>query len=206
MKTFLGGEGPDDLGRWSKEPTYAEVSDEVGVFEALLRRVVPAAEIVGGHPWKRIPKYRVDRSIRAAEIQNVVGLTQLAWERGAEALVFARDRGRDEDREQDVNAGVEKAREKFPDMKIAGGMAIESLEGWVLAMLGDTRAEAHGRPKDVLAEQHQIRTREEKVRVVERAELGRVPASAASLLRWLAAVTLLATGDDQAPASVDHAP
>ncbi len=198
MKVFLGGEGPDDLGRWAKERVYAEASNEMGVLEALLRRIAGhPVDVIGGHPWKRIPKYRLGRDVRAAEIQNVMGLANLAYEQGADALVFARDRDRDEAREQDVRQGLERARAAFPELSLAGGLAVEALEAWILALLGDRRAESHGKPKVVLGELHGVITREQKVSAVEDANLDAVPRAATSLAGWISSVrAALATDDD----------
>lgn len=50
LKVFLGGEGSNELGtRW-----YVPMGDELGVVEALLRRIRPGGwRVAAALPWKR---------------------------------------------------------------------------------------------------------------------------------------------------------
>ncbi|MBI4706259.1 MAG: hypothetical protein HY744_34615 [Deltaproteobacteria bacterium] len=187
MKVFLGGEGPDELGSWVYERPYRDAkSMRPGVVEALLRKVSAAGwAVVDGLPWRLIRKYRHGREMHAAEMRNVLGLALRAAEAGCQILAFVRDRDGDDARERDVEAGIGDAKARFPQLKIVGGVAIEELEAWLLALLGSSGTEAMHDAKALLADLHEVRSTEQKVELVEQADLPRVPKDAVSLKAWL---------------------
>ena len=205
-RLIIAGEGPDELGRWYRETPYRHVepgsADVPGLLEALLDKMaLLPSEIVDGATWKRVPLFRAgDR--RAPETRRVLGLAALAVERRADAVVFVRDRDGDEDREADIEAGLEQARTLGFTAELAGGVAVEEIEAWLLALLGDRRAETFSRPKETLAEKHGIRTRAQKVAVVEGADLDAGARRARSLSRFCEWVrTSLSAADDDSPSS-----
>jgi hypothetical protein len=196
VKVFLGGEGPDDLGDWYREPQYRSRPPVVGIVEALLHRVAGADfTVIGACVWKRIRKYRFGRPLEA-ETRNVLGLMIEAGEVGADVLVFVRDQDGDAERGEAVVEGVRLARERDQEPAVVGGVAVQEIEAWILALLGERRTELHTDAKAVIAERHQVVDRAGKVAVVEGADLGRVPEDAASLRAWLseAASALAAKG------------
>ena len=154
MRTLIAGEGPTELGSLSNDPAYRFGSDgkpkSDGVILALLNQVAPGHfEVEDGLLWKHIRKYRAGRH-RGAEQRNVMGLALYATERGFAAAVFARDRDRSSQRAEELELGLREANETF-GVPIAGGVAEEALEAWLLALLDDTDAEKHENPKSVLA-------------------------------------------------------
>ncbi len=193
MRVFLGGEGVDELGRFAHAPAYAvqavrrrEVSKEPGILEALVERLKKhPVELVGGLTWHRIPKGRRAVGIGPAEVRNVVGLVTDAQDEGCDAVVFVRDRDCDEQRAADIEAGIRIAQERFPDVRIVGGSAVEEIEAWLLAMLGEHNSESHRHPKEVLRDRRGIANRLDKTRVVEEARLDQLPDDAASLRQWI---------------------
>ena len=193
MRVLLAGEGATELGSWDKEPAYRPRSGEAtepGVLEALLRRVDSNTpfEIVDGFRWRSIPLYQAGEH-RHAETRRVLRLAQRAEERGC-VLVFTRDRDRDRQREIDITAGVLEAQQKF-SAAIVGGVAIEEIESWILALLGETKTERLPDPKRRLQETHGIQGTREMVDIIARADLGRVPNDASSLRAWLDAATVV---------------
>ncbi len=52
MKVFLGGEGPSELGGWSKEREYRDTHPEPGILESLMLKVQP-------NGWKIIHKTQI---------------------------------------------------------------------------------------------------------------------------------------------------
>lgn len=185
MKVFLSGEGPDDLGDWFHPAQYRSHPPVAGILEALLRRVATVDfSIVGAQAWKRIRKFRTNSRMRA-ETQNVLGLMLEADETGADVLVFVRDQDGYADRQADVEEGIRLARRGEYDAAVVGGVAVQEIEAWILAMLGERRSERHADPKAVLGANHGITDRPGKVRVVEDADMTRIPDDAASLLAWL---------------------
>lgn len=189
-RLLLAGEGPDELGKWFRESPYQQETrkraEVPGILEALLKKLELAPwEIADAVIWrsKRVPLFRQGER-RAPETRRVLGLAALAKDCGADAVVFVRDRDGDEDREADIEAAIEQAPTLGLDTPLSGGVAVEEIEAWILAMLGDRRAESHARPKERLAEKHGLRTREQKVSVIEGANLDGSCGHAPSLRRF----------------------
>lgn len=181
---FLSGEGPDDLGDWYRERQNWHEPRETGIIEALLRAVAgDRFTVVDARIWKRIKKFKSGKHAHP-ETRNVLGLMLEAEERGCDILVFVRDQDGYEDREADINEGVRLARERFTP-GVVGGVAVQEIEAWILALLGDRGSEAHANAKQELAERHRIASLAEKVAVVEGADIHRVPEDAISLRDWL---------------------
>lgn len=185
---LLAGEGPDELGRWYRELPYQHLGpkdvDVPGLLEALLHKLEVAPwTVVGGAAWRRIPVYRAGNR-RAPETKRVLGLALLAGEQGAEVVVFARDRDRDVEREADIEAGITEARALGLKAALAGAVAVEEIEAWLLAMLGDRGAERCAQPKEKLAEQHGADCRARKVAIVEEADVERAAQVSPSLARF----------------------
>lgn len=189
-KVLLAGEGPDELGRWFRETPYQEErrpgAELPGILEALLAKLDLAPwEIRDAVIWRsrRIPLYRQGQR-RAPETRRVLGLAALAKDCGVDAVVFVRDRDGDEEREADIEAGIEQAPTLGLDTPLAGSVAVEEIEAWILALLGDRSAERHAHPKEKLAEKHGLSTREHKVAVVEREDIDASCEHAPSLRRF----------------------
>jgi len=201
MKLLIAGEGKDELGRWALEEPHRFRQTDVGegLIEAFLRRIRPDGwSIVDGRFWKRIPKYVARRGgpgnhptrhdtrgqQLGAEGHTVLGLALIAEEKGYDALVFVRDRDRDKERADDIESALELARERFTP-KIAGGVAVEEVESWVLSLLNHKDAERHGSAKEVLDKLHHITTLDRKLAVVAASDLAKVREDARSLRLWL---------------------
>lgn len=182
MRVFLAGEGKAELGDWSCHPSYRREPPEIGILEAILRRVrAQGWSVAGALCWKNIRKYRAHGRI-SAEVANVLGLILRAREGGCEVVAFSRDRDRDCDRERDVHVGIEQARALIPDCPaIIGGMAVEAIESWVAALQGKKRAESSADPCRLL-DKHGL---DHMRSVVEDADLSKLPSDAQSLRRWL---------------------
>jgi len=91
IRVVLAGEGPNELGTWSREAPYREPSTP-GVVEALLKRVRPDGwKVVDAVPWRSLRKLRVGKH-GEAERRNIRGLVLRAWEAGAHIVAFVRDR------------------------------------------------------------------------------------------------------------------
>jgi len=184
VKVFLGGEGRNELGSWSGPASY-QSSEVCGVLEALLRKVKPNGwQIVGGMAWKDIRKLRPNSPGRA-EHQNVSALVLKAREAGVDLLAFVRDRDGSKDRENAVLEGLQEAREDTDGPAVIGGMAVEKLEAWMLALQGKYASQDFKHPekkpggiddKDTAA----------MVAVIEKADLDRLPDDAVSLRDWIA--------------------
>jgi hypothetical protein len=173
-EVLLCGEGPNELGRGGPEP-------HAGVLEALLAALGLHVSVVERLPWKKVPHYRAGGHASREE-RLVRGAALRAKDRGA-ALVFVRDRDGDEARE----SAIERALTQGDAPVVVGGVAIEQLESWLLAIAGERSTEQHGRARTFeLVRQHaQPKSTVAYVALVERHGLSRVAPDAASLHRWL---------------------
>lgn len=198
IEFFLAGEGASELGSRSGDPRYhSDESD--GVLQALLRAVRPEGwRVVGAIDWQRIRKLRVNapgkgdaRNVRAAHLH--------AAESGADVLAFVRDRDRDEDRGRDIDAAVAALEGQKP--ATVGGVAIESIEGWLLAIAGRTHSEAVRHPeKETPALGLPTKRGPDYAAHIEKHGLRLVPKDAASLNKWLECAKQ-ALGEVPAPSS-----
>lgn len=189
MKVFLSGEGPTELGDWAKERPYRTSAPEIGVIEALLRKAWTCRyAVVDACLWKRIRKYRSQDHLRP-ETRNVLGLALQADEAGCDALVFVRDQDGDDERQADIEEGVRLAQGNGFDVDIVGGVAVQELEAWILAILGERRSEHHADAKQALKQRHEVTEREEMIEVIEARGIDGIPEDAASLRTWLEMAT-----------------
>jgi hypothetical protein len=195
MKVFLSGEGPEDLGDWYREPEYrgqrapgarqGRDPPKMGVIEAILRKAVAIDfTVVDACVWKRIRKFKSGKHARP-ETRNVLGLVLQAEEAGCDALVFVRDQDGDSDRQTDVEEGVRLATGGAYSPSIVGGVAIQEIEAWVLALLGERGSERYTDAKAALVKKRRITSSTEKVAAVETADRNSIPDDAISLRNWM---------------------
>lgn len=104
------------------------------------------------------------------------------------AFVFVRDQDGDLGRQAHLEAGIRMVREGEFAPTLVGGVAVQEIEAWVLALLGERKTEQHSDAKDVLVKKHAVTTCEGKVAVVENADRSKISDDAASLRAWLAQV------------------
>jgi hypothetical protein len=77
-KLFLAGEGPNELGRWSKEPEYRDLYNDVGVIEAVLKKVTTSGwKVVDACRWKNIRTQRFKYTALSSSKLSGVGAGQL---------------------------------------------------------------------------------------------------------------------------------
>ena len=118
----------------------------------------------------------------SAEVRNVLGMALHAKEVGAEILAFTRDRDREKTREAEIDEGIVSAVSLLkPCPRIVGGVAIEAIEAWTLALYGERGGYRHARPKERLA----ALSLTDQIGVVEAANLEHSDLDAASLTRWI---------------------
>lgn len=182
ITVFLAGQGPTELGGWSRQKVYRDPTPAIGLLEALLRKIRPAGwTVVEATCWKNIRKYQA-RPQMAAEVRNVLGVALQAKESGAEILVFTRDQDRNETRAAEIEEGMARATSLFePCPTIVGGVAIEAIEASTLALHGERGGHRHARPKERIT----TLSITNQVTVVEAADLANPNLDAPSLLRWL---------------------
>lgn len=179
IRVYLAGEGRHELGGWADERPYRRPEDR-GVLVALAQKVRPDGwAVVAARKWKDVPKYRAGDH-RRPEARTVLGLAALAAHEGCSVLVFARDRDRMVGREDEI----EQAMNQIQDLRVAGAVAVRTLDAWCLALTGQRDTEHLRRPKDACAERGVVTT-EDRVAVADAADLNAVPEDAESLRRWL---------------------
>jgi hypothetical protein len=183
-RVLIAGEGANELGGWCGEPAFREPGVP-GVIEALMRSLVASGwTIENAVQWRKLPNLRTGRGIGPAETRNVRALALFAWEADCDVVVFVRDRDRDEARERAIFEGLRHAQQDWSDrIDIAGGLAVECLEAWLLAVEGTPRTEelSTGRAADGL---HGRSTTRDLVELIERRGLADLAEDAASLRTW----------------------
>lgn len=188
VSVFLMGEGANELGSRAGDPAY-QSDDRPGVLHTLLRKVQPTGwQVRGARDWKSIRKFRV-RSAPHEDARNVLGAALDAKEAGCEVLVFSRDLDKDPARKvaiEDAIRSVPSTLESAPE--IIGGVAVPTLEGWILALLGESTTEEltpKQAEKALTTKGLAPKDTEAMVRVVENADLRKIPSDASSLSQWL---------------------
>jgi hypothetical protein len=192
IQVFLAGEGPNELGGWHVERAYRAEQPTPGVLEALARQIAPNGwEVRDAMKWKDIPKLRVGSKGKGAERQVVLAAHLHAKERGCTVLLFARDR--DHPKYAPRQLEVEQALAELLDssVTVAGGVCVERLESWVLAVAGRTKTQDMG--KDRIATELEalgITAKDTAAMVehVQRRGIAAVSSDAVSLHAWLARV------------------
>lgn len=186
-QVFLAGEGRCDIGNAAANPSYAQ-SSEPGVVQALLDHALERNwQMVGAIAWKNIRKFRAGGHATAEE-RNVLGVAQMAREAKADLLVFVRDRDGDRQREKDIA----RAMAQIDGLQVVGGVAVESIEAWVIAICGDPKAETYSEPKDQLPN-HDIACAADMVDLIRSAGSKIASAPAPSLRHWLGQLPLVQT-------------
>ena len=189
IRVILAGEGKNELGGFAVEAAFRGADPGPGVVEALLRKVrAEGWKVVDAILWKETPKLQVGIGGRGEEL-NVRRAFHHAKKRGCDVFVFTRDRDKAKFAHREVD--LERAIEALGDPAAAGpsvigGIAIEKLESWLVAVAGMQGSEDLRRPEEKLAE---LGVGEKDtgamVRFVEARGLGDIPADARSLRRWL---------------------
>jgi len=187
IRVLIAGEGSNELGNSTRDASQeGEASSGGGVIEALMAKVRPTGWTIRGRmEWLNVKKLRVNAPGRGDE-HNVRVLSLKARELGCNALVFLRDRDGDVARERAIQRALRDLSE-VPDLRIAGGVPIEQLECWLLALRGEKQAHLSADPPGELHERHAIPQKETTamVQLVRNAPLLRAPEDAVSLWRWL---------------------
>lgn len=197
-RVLLAGEGKSELGGFAAHTSFRAETPLPGVLVALLRQVAPNGFELGyAVQWKDLTIYRARGRLAKDEL-NTRALWLLARENQCDLIVFSRDRDADLDREAAIGRGMAWLREKTEGtgLSVVGGIAIECIEAWVLAVTGLRGTEALGRvrPKKMVGERG-LDSATRMADFVEMAGVLDVPDDAASLQRWLgqARIALAAT-------------
>lgn len=188
VSVFLCGEGRNELGSRCGHPVY-QTDTEPGVLHALLRRVQATGwEVGGARDWTSIRKYKAGSTHR--DTHNVLGVALDAKEAGCDVLAFSRDVDNEPMRKEAVEEGIRLIPETFADApSVIGGVAVPTLEAWILALQGERHTEDLTTKRAALRlEERGVASKDGRamVRVVEGADFDELPKDAASLIAWLA--------------------
>lgn len=188
MTIFLSGEGRAELGGLTGDPAYHEPTVP-GLIVAWMELEGAPVTPLRATQWKDIRVYRAGGH-RSAEQRRVLGLCLRAQEATARALVFLRDGDGDHERERQIAEALDEARARWPELTIVPGVPQRSVEAWVLAYAGRTRASELSDPR---AELRTLATTvAEMVELVRRHATTPTAADARTLQAWLAGVASLA--------------
>jgi hypothetical protein len=155
IRVYLAGEGRSELGRFCDRPPYFDPNGAEGVLEALMKTLEAREwQVVAGTTWRHVPIFRVG-GIHDAEAHRVCGHVQRALENNCSVLIFSRDRDGHGSMDDRIDAALSLCEHRFPALKVAGGLAKQKIEAWILLILGDRRAEEYADPASRLADRHQ---------------------------------------------------
>jgi hypothetical protein len=191
LKVWLGGEGATEVGSRHRG------EDRVGAVEALLRKVEPHGwKVEGATLWSRIPKYVSKAALAPGEnhgdTKNVIRLVQRASEHVVDIVAFCRDVDSDDEREAAIELGIRKASAEWPHIALIGGVAKPALEGWILALAGETGTDTMSRRRSLEKLQERgipAKDSEAYVEVIEQSNLQRLRPGCDSLTRWVSCAT-----------------
>jgi hypothetical protein len=190
IDVFLAGEGRNELGGWCSEPLYREDRPDPGVLESLARLAAPSGwRVREAIQWKNIPKLGIGTKGKGVERKTILAARLHAMERGCTVLMFSRDRDgpKNTARQQEIEQTLAELANDG-GIGIIGGIAVERLESWLLALSGCTGTEALRDGKtDQQLEELGVPAKDTVAMVehVGRCRLALIPADAASLRAWL---------------------
>lgn len=190
IEVFLAGEGRNELGGWCVETHYRDEHPAPGVLEALARQVAPSGwRVRDAMQWKNIPKLAVGSKGRGVERKAILAARLHASERGCAVLMFSRDRdgSKNTARQQEIEATLAELVSE-DGIAIVGGIAVERLESWLLALSGRTGTESLRVAKtDQQLDTLGVRAKDSAAMVehVGRCGLATIAPDAASLRAWL---------------------
>jgi len=142
VKVLFIGEGPHDIGASSPNPDQPRTAR--GVIPALARRVCAG---IGPESialaWQEIRRFNPSAK-KPGYPGKVAAAALLAVRRfNCGATVVVADRDGDDGRPAELEEGVERAQQLFPQHPATWGLAVESVEAWALGV-PDTIAEELG--------------------------------------------------------------
>lgn len=137
---LLCGEGRNELGGRAGHPSYQH-DRYPGFIEASLERVAPGRALIrGALQWKSLPILRVGGRGDPFARRTTAAL-QRARELDARLCLLV-----DRDKNSNVETSIRRAAAEFaagrPGDEAALGVPAPKLEGWILALLGQSRTEA----------------------------------------------------------------
>jgi hypothetical protein len=144
-------------------------------------------EVTGGIRWQNIRKLQVGAGGRGEEA-SVHRAHFHAKKRGCHVFAFARDRDKPKfaHRVKEIEAAITALDAADDGPSVIGGVAIEKLESWLVALTGKPGSEGMARPEEVLSKLGIAeKDTEAMINLVIDADLSRIPADATSLLLWL---------------------
>ncbi len=194
IRLYVSGEGSNELGSRCDPEKGDEFPDDGfhhGVIEKLAGKVRQGGwEIRHAVRWQDVHKIQVKNpGILRGEAANVERLALQARELACNALVFLRDRDgpKNRGRERVIAKAVQQAKREHKGLDIVGGVPIEMLESWLLALKGDRKSEGVGDPAGELKKRHDVQKKRTTamVQLVMNSNLKDIPDDAHSLWRWL---------------------
>lgn len=160
------------------------------MLEALARRVAPSGwRVHDAIQWKDIPKLGIGTKGKGVERKTILAARLHATERACTVLVFSRDRDgtKNTARQREIEQTLEELANDG-GIAIVGGVAVERLESWLLALSGRTGTEALRVSKTNQELESLCVPRKDTAAMVEhieRCELAAIPPDAGSLRAWL---------------------
>ena len=187
IRILIAGEGPNEIGDKSDVEVHeGERSAGGGVIDAFLTKVrVSGWEVRCRMHWKDIPKLRVN--VPGHEDAKAVRVLEMrAAELGCNALIFLRDRDGELARQRSIERAIAELSPRR-HFVVAGGIPVEQLECWLLAICGVKATEIETDCVQQLSDVHGVASKNTNsmVQLVRNADILEIPTDAVSLWRWL---------------------
>lgn len=191
IRVLVAGEVSNELGPLQPPADFGEGRRDSGggVVEELMAKVRSTGwKIVEAMVWRDVPKLRV--GARGHEDKKTVAALALrAREKGCNALIFLRDRDGEAARERAIDTAVAEIQ---PGLHVAGGVPMEKLEHWLLALKGEESAHCDANPEDSLEVRYRVPRKRvtAMVQLVRNSSIRKAAPDAQSLRTWLRKVAV----------------
>jgi hypothetical protein len=131
MKVLFIGEGRHDIG--DPDPNSFQPRPAQGTIPNLARRICPniAPESVA-LAWKEISRFNPSAHKRGYPAKITAAALVAERKFGCAGTIVVADRDGETGRQAEMEEGINRARQLFPQQRFAWGLAIESVEAWTL--------------------------------------------------------------------------
>ncbi len=133
MKVLFIGEGRHDIGDPDSNPAQPRLAQ--GTIPTLARNVCPKiAPDSLALAWREIQRFNPSARERGIPAKITAAALIAVRKFGCSATVAVADRDGETDRQKEMEEGVDRARQLFPQHPTVWGLAIESVEAWTLGV------------------------------------------------------------------------
>jgi hypothetical protein len=131
MKVLFVGEGRHDIGDSNPNPFHPRPAN--GTIPALARRICPTiAQESLSLAWTEVRRFNSSAKKHGFPAKIIAAVLVAERKFGCTGTVVVADRDGDAGRHAELEEGLARAKELFPQHLTASGLAVESVEAWTL--------------------------------------------------------------------------